>query len=77
MAKKTAYELMEGRQFRRMKEEDRFMDKLDKQWKMAEQMIGELMRNGKIIYYIFPQGGRYREGTQVQLFEFLVRNRYI
>jgi len=76
--RKTCEELMEGRQIRRMKQEARFLDKLDRQMEHAEEMIGQLCREGKTIYYVFPVGGRYKESTNfIDLFQYLVRNKYI
>lgn len=43
--------------------------------KAAEQ-IGELVRDGKTIHYVYPQGGRYREGRPGDLIQFLIRNNY-
>jgi len=51
----------------------RYLDKLD----LAYTMIGELCREGKPIFYVWPIGGRYREGTQGELADFLIRNRYV
>lgn len=42
----------------------------------ADRMIGELCREGRKVFYAFPQGGRYREGTKQDLREFLIRNNY-
>lgn len=68
---------LDGIHRRRMEQEERFLVKLEKQWIKAERMIGVLIREGKRVYYIHPEGGRYREGTEDELFDFLVRNRYI
>ncbi|AKF13611.1 hypothetical protein PHIN3_348 [Sinorhizobium phage phiN3] len=43
----------------------------------AEQMIGELCRDGCPVYYVMPAGGRYREGARVELVDFLIRNNYV
>jgi hypothetical protein len=40
----------------------------------AENMIGELL-NGK--HYVFPIGGKYREGNKIDLISFLIRNKYV
>lgn len=39
-------------------------------------MIGELCREGKTVYYVWPQGGKYREGSVSELIAFLLRNNY-
>lgn len=76
--RKNAEELMEGRQIRRMKQEERYLAKIEKQMKDAEEMIGELCREGKAVYYVYPVGGRYKESDNfISLFEYLVRNKYI
>ena len=51
---------LDARQSRRMKSEARYLDRLTKREIAAEAMIGEL-NSGKL--YVFPVGGRYREGT--------------
>ncbi|AGR48073.1 hypothetical protein PHIM7_343 [Sinorhizobium phage phiM7] len=43
----------------------------------AEQMIGELCRDGCPVYYVMHAGGRYREGARVELVDFLIRNNYV
>lgn len=69
---------LEGRQLRRMKAEDRHLRKLEKQEASAESMIGQLVRGCKVVYYIFPVGGRYRESLdQFDLVQFLIRNKYV
>jgi hypothetical protein len=74
--RKSIEELMEGRQLRRMKEEDRFLKKLEKRMANAEAMIGELCREGRTVHYVFPHGGKYREGSELELRLFLMRNNY-
>ena len=58
----------------RMRNEGRFLDRIERREISAEAMIGELV-NGK--HYIFPIGGKYREGTKVELVRFLMRNKYV
>lgn len=70
---------LEGNHNRRMANMDRNLDALDirvARKEDAEKMIGELCREGKPVYYVMPVGGRYREGTKVDLADFLVRNNY-
>lgn len=74
------HQQLEGNQNRRMAGERRFMSNLDKlnaREDEAEAMLGNLIRNGKTIYYIMPVGGKYREGTRLDLIAFLVRNNYV
>lgn len=51
-------------------------DALGKREEAAEAMVGQLVRDGKIVFYVWPQGGKYREGTRLELIAFLVRNNY-
>jgi hypothetical protein len=64
---------MDARQNRRMAAEDRFLARIEKRETAAEQMIGEL-NSGKL--YVYPVGGKYREGTRSELIAFLIRNNY-
>lgn len=63
-------EINEARHYRA---DDRYMAKMEK----AETMVGELCRDGKTVYYIYPAGRRYREGERGELIDFLIRNRYV
>lgn len=67
---------LEARQARRMKAEARFLERREKREQAAERMIGELCRDGKTVYYVWPQGGKYREGSVSELIAFLLRNNY-
>lgn len=67
---------LETRQLRRMRHEAKMEAIIDQREADAEQMIGELCREGKQILYVWPQGGKYREGTRRELINFLIRNRY-
>lgn len=58
---------------RRMAAEDRFLKQIEKREAAAELMIGEL-NSGKL--YVFPVGGKYREGSRGDLVAFLIRNNY-
>lgn len=64
---------LEARQARRMHAEDRFLARLEKREAAADKMMGEL-NGGKC--YVYPVGGKYREGTRGELINFLVRNNY-
>ena len=65
---------LEAKHARRMKADDRAYDKLNKKYDAAEAMIGTL-NSGKL--YIYPVGGKYREGTKIELIDFLIRNKYV
>ncbi len=73
----TLDQQLNGNQNRRMANDARFLnnqDKMDRRRDHAETLIGELMRNGEKVLYVWPQGGRYREGTRRELIDFLIRN---
>jgi hypothetical protein len=60
-------------QGRRMAAQDRYLTRLEKREAAASKMIGELS-SGKC--YVWPQGGKYREGNRADLIDFLIRNKY-
>jgi len=64
---------LEASQNRRMAAESRYIDRIEKREAAADQMIGEL-NSGKL--YVYPVGGKYREGTRRELIDFLIRNNY-
>lgn len=67
---------LEARHNRRMANEARFLERIEKRERAAEEMIGELCREGRTVFYVWPQGGRYREGSWGELIGFLIRNNY-
>lgn len=42
----------------------------------AEEQVGTLIRDGVTVRYVYPAGGKYREGNCVELVQYLIRNRY-
>ena len=60
-------------QSRRMAAQDRYLSRIDRREAAAAAMIGELS-SGKC--YVWPVGGKYREGNRADLISFLVRNNY-
>jgi hypothetical protein len=64
---------LDATQSRRMHAQARYLSRIDAREVQAEQMIGELS-SGK--FYVFPVGGRYREGSRADLVAFLIRNNY-
>jgi hypothetical protein len=68
---------LEAKQTRRMKAEDRYITRLERLQIKAEEMIGAVMRNGVEVFYVFPEGGKYREGRFSELVDFLIRNKYV
>lgn len=69
-------ERLEARERSIFRADDKFMDRMGRRWDAAEQMIGELCREGRKVLYVFPQGGKYREGSRFELIDFLIRNNY-
>ena len=67
---------LDANQSRRMKAEDRYLGRLERREGEAAKMIGELCHEGRAVYYVYPVGGRYREGSQSELISFLLRNNY-
>ena len=67
---------LDARQARRMSAEARYHDRMTAREDNAATMIGELIRDGRTVHYIYPAGGRYREGAQLDLIAFLIRNKY-
>ena len=67
---------LETRQLRRMRAEPQQIARLDRRIADAEQQIGELCREGRKVLYVFPVGGKYREGNRADLIAFLIRNNY-
>lgn len=63
-------------QSRRMAAEDRYLKRMEHREAAAERHIGELVRGGRQLLYIWPQGGKYREGSRLDLVAFLIRNHY-
>jgi hypothetical protein len=60
-----------------MSNEDRYLRKLEILERKAEPLIGELCKEGKTVYYIWPIHGKYREGSHSELVDFLIRNKYV
>jgi hypothetical protein len=74
MTKQSYEAFLDGRQGRRMKNEERAVIHMDKQLDAADRMIGTLS-SGKS--YVYPVGGKYREGSRGDLIDFLIRNKYV
>lgn len=64
---------LDARQSRRLAANGRAEASLMQREAKAADMIGELS-SGKC--YVFPVGGKYREGTRADLISYLVRNNY-
>ena len=68
----------------RNRAEDRAFDRLCQQYDKAEQLIGEICRDGKTVYYINQRSrdgrptGRTIEATNhATLVDYAIRNRYV
>ena len=72
----TLEQQIESRVARKIKSDDRAIENLERREAEAEKQIGTLIREGKPISYIWPIGGKYREGNRYDLIDFLIRNRY-
>ena len=73
----TIEQFIEGRVSRRLKAEERALIRLEKREARAEKLIGTIVRGGIEVSYIWPQGGKYKEGREYELVAFLVRNNYV
>ena len=75
---------LENRLSRRIKAEERALDRLEKREKAAEALVGQLMKEGKLVYYINQRGltggltGKTREfAREGDAIQFLIRNNYV
>ncbi len=67
---------METKGLRRLRAEHRFLCRQEKLEAKAEQMVGELCREGREVFYFI--GRSYREfATRTEAIEFIVRNGYV
>jgi hypothetical protein len=67
---------IDARVSRRFKQEDRFLRQIERRENQAEQMIGELCRDGRTVFYVWPVTGKYKEGSRGELVSYLIRNGY-
>lgn len=70
-------ERFEARDRARWKADDKAYARLCRRMDKAENQIGELCRDGQQVFYVFPVGGKYHEGTQASLIDYLIRNRFV
>ena len=84
MNTRTQFEAqLEYKNIRRMRAEDKWLAKREKLEAKAKPFIGELNRYDEkadrcfTVYYVFPAGGKYKEGTYDQLVTYLARLGYI
>jgi len=60
------HQQLSGNQNRRMANEARMLDRMERETIRREQAVdslGYLMRNGSKVYYSYPVGGKYRESV--------------
>ncbi len=70
----TQYDkFLDAKLARRCAAENRYLARLERREAAADRMVGELI-SGKL--YVYPVGGKYREGTRSELIAFLIRNNY-
>ena len=68
---------LDALQARRMACEHRFLVRLEKREAAARPQVGILMREGREVFYCWPQGGRYFESPSEQtVIDRLIRNNY-
>jgi hypothetical protein len=68
---------LDARMGRRLAAEDRALARLERREARAAALIGEVVRDGKPVYYVMTRAGRVREGTRIDLIAFLLRNFYV
>lgn len=71
---KTYEQLIEFKNTKRISNENKADLRISSLEEKADRLIGELA-SGKC--YFFPIGGKYREGTRVELIQFIIRNKYV
>lgn len=69
----TDEERTDARTAAMLRRDEKAYARIEQREAAAAQMIGELS-SGKC--YVYPVGGKYREGTRADLVAFLVRNNY-
>ena len=68
---------------RRIAAEDRYMDRIEKKEAAAENLIGEINRDGKTVSYInqIDRNGRFTgkaiEGSRANLVSYCIKNKYV
>jgi hypothetical protein len=73
---RTIEQDLDTRELRRLRADERHAARMEPREVAAEQMLGELCREGRAVFYVWPQGGKYREGRRADLIDFLLRNNY-
>jgi hypothetical protein len=74
MKKLTFEQFLENKHKARLKREDKWLEKREKQELAVDPMVGELA-SGK--FYCFPVGGKYFESiSRYKVVDYLIRNGY-
>jgi hypothetical protein len=70
---------LDGRESRRLKTEDRLLARQERLERLAAPMIGELMVDGRLMYYVWRPAMRkpYQNASHTAVVVYLVRNGYI
>jgi len=78
---RTIEQDLDTRELRRLRYEDRYLVRLEKLEAKAEPLVGEVMREGKTVYYVnlLPlRRGKVKESySHSELVDYLIRNKYI
>jgi hypothetical protein len=76
---KTNYEARENRIHNlRMYSQNKITSRWERQERRAAPMIGQLMRDGKTIHYVWPVGGKYFESPSfIACVEWLAKRGYV
>lgn len=74
MIKRMSFEeMIESRGAARFRREAKSIDRMAEREDFASSQIGELVRDGRTVCYVWPTNGNYREGTWASLVAFLLR----
>ena len=76
----NVHQQLEGNQNRRMASEARMLkswDAMSAREDEAEALLGQLMVEGKTVYYVNTRSGKIKEGRRLELIAFLIRNNYV
>lgn len=74
---------LENLEVRHLRADDRAIEKAERLEPLAEQLVDQLCREGKTVYYInlTDRAGRFtgktREGGRYDLIAYLIRNKYV
>jgi hypothetical protein len=75
--------LLDAKSNRRVAAADRYMDRIEKKEAAAENLIGEINRDGKIVSYInqIDRNGAFTgkviEGSRANLVSYCIKNKYV